>query len=153
MSHTLQVFFTLSDVARLWMAWPDKMAWTVYAKRCRCCSTRYWRVSSSCWRACQTQPRGARRIGSLASGQYADLGSAAVYALRYSVSMLHSGETGDSVFVCRKTLLSHRNALTELFEALGLQCRKAGDEAEGGYGIPDRRPDDSEAVIKQVSRM
>lgn len=43
-----------------------------------------------------------------------------------------------------------RDALALLFEALGLESRKAGDDGETGYGIPDKGSDDSEAVIKQV---
>lgn len=46
----------------------------------------------------------------------------------------------------------HRDALALLFEALGLESRKAGDDGETGYGIPDKGSDDSEAVIKQVRR-
>ncbi|CAM9248132.1 unnamed protein product [Laminaria digitata] len=43
-----------------------------------------------------------------------------------------------------------RDALALLFQALGLESRKAGDDGETGYGIPDRGYDDSEAVIKQL---
>lgn len=46
----------------------------------------------------------------------------------------------------------HRDALALLFQALGLESRKAGDDGETGYGIPDKGCDDSEAVIKQVRR-
>lgn len=47
----------------------------------------------------------------------------------------------------------YRDALAQLFQALGLESRKAGDDGEAGYGIPEKGYDDSEAVIKQVSRV
>lgn len=47
-------------------------------------------------------------------------------------------------------MFRHRDALALLFQALGLESRKAGDEEETGYGIPDQGYTDSEAVIKQV---
>lgn len=50
-------------------------------------------------------------------------------------------------------VLLYRNALTLLFEAVGLKSRKAGDGGEAGYGIPDRGCEDSEAVIKKVRQV
>ncbi|CAM9732099.1 unnamed protein product [Pylaiella littoralis] len=43
-----------------------------------------------------------------------------------------------------------RSALTLLFEVVGLKSRKAGDGGEAGYGVPDRKSEDSEAVLKKV---
>lgn len=43
-----------------------------------------------------------------------------------------------------------RDSLTQLFIALGLESREAGEDGETGYGIPDRGGEDSEAVIAKV---
>ena len=60
---------------------------------------------------------------------------------------------GDQVALfCVAFMFLHREALALLFQALGLESRKAGDDGETRYGIPDRGHDDSEAVIKQVRR-
>lgn len=45
-----------------------------------------------------------------------------------------------------------RNSLTKLFQAVGLKSRKAGEGGEAGYGIPDEGCEDSEAVMKKVTR-
>lgn len=50
----------------------------------------------------------------------------------------------------RHTLCT-RNALTLLFQAVGLKSRKAGEGGEAGYGIPDGGCGDSEAVMKKVA--
>lgn len=47
-------------------------------------------------------------------------------------------------------LALHRDSLTQLFVALGLEPREAGDDGETGYGIPDRGGQDSEDVIRKV---
>lgn len=46
----------------------------------------------------------------------------------------------------------HRDALTELFVALGLRSREVGVDGESGFGIPDTGGQDSEHVIKKVGR-
>eukprot|EP00903_Cladosiphon_okamuranus_P006209 g6104.t1 len=43
-----------------------------------------------------------------------------------------------------------RNSLTQLFQAVGLKSRKAGEGGEAGYGIPDGGCQDGEAVMKKV---
>lgn len=45
---------------------------------------------------------------------------------------------------------SHRDALSRLFEVLGLKERRIGDEGETGWGISDKGFDDTEAVTKMV---
>lgn len=49
-------------------------------------------------------------------------------------------------------LVVRRDSLTQLFIALGLESREAGEDGETGYGIPDRGGEDSEAVIAKVRR-
>lgn len=44
----------------------------------------------------------------------------------------------------------HRDTLTELFVALGLELREVGEGGESGFGIPDTGGQDSEDVIKKV---
>lgn len=45
---------------------------------------------------------------------------------------------------------SHRDALSRLFDVLGLEARRVGDDGETGWGVPDRGFDDTEAVMKMV---
>eukprot|EP00752_Nemacystus_decipiens_P012895 g11415.t1 len=43
-----------------------------------------------------------------------------------------------------------RKSLTRLFQAVGLKSRKAGEDGEAGFGIPDGGCEESEAVMKKV---
>lgn len=49
-----------------------------------------------------------------------------------------------------ETISFARNALTLLFQAVGLKSRKAGEGGEAGYGIPDGGYEDSEVVMRKV---
>lgn len=119
------------------------------------CWGKYWGVNWLCLKGFRTRESGENQVpGMTAVIEYRHEQPAFTGKLTLTHKVVVTATAVIRIvlngFFCHT--LRTRNSLTELFQAVGLKSRKAGEGGEAGYGIPDGGCEDSEAVMKKVNR-